>query len=106
MSATRIRDRAAPASRRPFNWYLRGGDVARSRVMDSLLPILTALAATDAPAADRSKQTGGYTDFPAEEPSEKELSDWLEDNVTTVRKTRSCEVSCGVRFPSRHRGGC
>ena len=55
--------------------------------MDSLLPILTALAATDAPSAERSKQTNGLTDFPAEEPSEKELQDWLEDNVTTVRKT-------------------
>ena len=73
MSDTFISDRVVAAPRRHYIWYLRCRDVTCTRVMDSLLPILTALAATDAPTAERSKQTNGYSDVPAEEPSEKEL---------------------------------
>ena len=54
--------------------------------MDSLLPFLTAFAATDAPI-DRTKRSNGLSDFPSEEPSEKELDDWLNENGPHVRQT-------------------
>ena len=54
--------------------------------MNSLMPILSAFAATDAPG-ERTKRTFGCTDFPSEEPSEKELDDWLNENGPVVRQT-------------------
>ena len=54
--------------------------------MDSLLPFLTAFAATGAPI-DRTKRSNGLSDFPAEEPSEKDLDDWLNENGPHVRQT-------------------
>ena len=57
-----------------------------ARVMESLLPILTAFAATDAPA-ERPKRSSGLSDFPTEEPSEKELDEWLNENGPHVRQT-------------------
>ena len=54
--------------------------------MESLLPILTAFAATDAPL-ERTKRSNGLSDFPCEEPSEKELEDWLNENGPHVRLT-------------------
>ncbi len=54
--------------------------------MNSLMPILSAFAATDAPG-ERTKRTFGCTDFPSEEPSQKELDDWLNENGPVVRQT-------------------
>ena len=52
--------------------------------MVNLLPLLSAFSATDAPTSDRSKRTNGLTDFPSEEPSERELYDWLKENRPTM----------------------
>ena len=54
--------------------------------METLLPLLTAMAATDAPTAERKERAGGLSEFPNEEPSEKELDDWLKDNGPVLRK--------------------
>ena len=55
--------------------------------MESLLPLITAMAATDAPTASRAKENDGITEFPSEEPSEKELTDWLNRNRPVLTKT-------------------
>ena len=55
--------------------------------MESLLPLFTAMAATDAPTASRAKENDGITEFPSEEPSEKELTDWLNRNRPVLTKT-------------------
>ena len=52
------------------------------------LPLfLTACAATptDVPTSGRPKRSDGLTDFPGEEPSEKELGDWLDENDPPLR---------------------
>ena len=54
----------------------------------NILPLLSAFAATDAPTSDRTKRSNGLsTDFPGEEPSAKELGDWLDENGPPLRTT-------------------
>ena len=61
-----------------FNWYLRG-DVDRTSNLLMLPQMMwPMLAATPAPMDHRIDGADKDSDFPGEQPSDKELSDWLE----------------------------
>ena len=54
--------------------------------MSAFANFIPVLAATDAATVDGKERKNGVTEFPCEEPSEKELSDWLDTNLPILRQ--------------------
>ena len=51
-------------------------------------PFLQVIAATDTTSASGGKNgESDYTDFPGERPSDKDLADWLDAVLPTLRRT-------------------
>ena len=67
--------------------------------LGDLLPVF---AATDAAAAS-AERNGKFTEFPDEEPTVKQMNDWLEVNLPVITKSHGELMRVQVRSPAAAR---